>query len=401
MSYLCSFHIPKVGGTTFASHAQKSLGKGQFILHGPFSRVDRFMRNQAQIEELPDHETRAIRVVHGHGAGLALAEAIVGRTPEFMIILRHPYARFVSGFHHYNNERRNNGLATVSAETYFERRGRNFYARMMRRSFEPLISTGKELDLQTLMPVLRSVKYFLLTERLDSQLQQIAVRYGLNTGKIVAQRINKSKSAIAIDTSEFCKSNFVDEELYSAIATAAEQSNGSIENPFGYDPDPLKNYLDRIWSQQTAKSRLARAYDHLVSSSKKMFKLQSVHLKLMHGSTSHVVDKELLQERTTAAIVDWLPSLGRQEASAAHFWSGAMFMNERKLDAAEEYLRKAVDLNPKNDRALVVIARVLFARGKKAEAITFIDQAAAMRPERAITQKIRDSIVGLVKSPPI
>jgi tetratricopeptide (TPR) repeat protein len=393
-SYLCSFHIPKVGGTTFASHAQKSLGTDMFVLHGPFARVERFMRNQPQLEELPDEKRNAIRIVHGHGADLSLAETIVGRTPEFMIILRDPYARFVSGFHHYNREKRQNGLAAASEEKYFERRGVNYYAKTLRRNFAPLmLPIDNEFGIQALMPVLRSVKYFILTERLDSQLHEISVRYGLKTGKILPQRVNKEKSGLTIDAAAFKKRNAIDEELYSYLSGAAEQSGGSIENPFGYDPGPVKRHLESVWTQQTSNGKLLTAYDNLAAAASKTLKLQAVHLKLIHGSCDHVADKALLMGRISVALKDWIQNLDRQEAAAAHFWSGAMFAKERHFDAAEQYLRKAIELNPRNDNAMATLAKVLHAQGKRSEAKTFIERAISLRPDRPMTQNIRQLIM--------
>lgn len=391
-SYLCSFHIPKVGGTTFASHAQASLSTEAFFLHGPFSRVGRFMRNQPQLEELPAARRNAIELVHGHGADLALAEVMVGRLPEFMVIVRDPYARFVSGFHHYGKEKKKDGLSPLSEESYFKLRGSNFYAKTFARSFPALAPVRGDLNLQSLMPILRSIKYFILTEKLDQQLAEISRRYGLGGGKITPRRVNNAKTDLTIDRSEFNRRNDIDAAFYSALAEAAEQSGGAIENPWGYDPNPLRAHLEAVWSKQTAKARLSISYDQLVTGARKTLKLQAVHLKLTKGSTSHVSDKALLLERTSAALASWLPTLQQRELSVAEFWAGAMFMQEGELALAEEYLRKAIELNPSNSNALAHLAKLLNQRGRYSEAVNFVERAAAIAPERKLTRRLHEML---------
>jgi Tfp pilus assembly protein PilF len=70
-----------------------------------------------------------------------------------------------------------------------------------------------------------------------------------------------------------------------------------------------------------------------------------------------------------------------------------MFMKERKLDAAEQYLRKAIDLNAQNENALALLAKILLSRGKKNDAAIYIDRAVSIRPERPMTQKLRRAIM--------
>jgi tetratricopeptide (TPR) repeat protein len=391
-SYLCSFHIPKVGGTTFASHAGASLDADAFILHGPFSRVERFMHNQPQLEELPDAKRNAIQIAHGHGAGLALAEAMVGRLPEFMVVVRDPYERFVSGFHYHRSERKNNGLLEFSEDEYFERRGTNFYAKTLRRNFSALGPARGRISLQSLMPILRSVKYFILTERLNEQLAEISRRYGLRGGQIAAQRVNQRKSELAISREQFNERNAIDAEVYSVLASSAERSGGSIENPFGYDPAPLRRHLETVWSQRTSKERLSAGYDELVVAARKTFKLQALQLKLLSGSAEHVADKKLLLERADDALATWLPTLNPAERSAAEFWTGAMFMQDGRTGLAEDHFRKAVELNPRNDLALAHLAKVLEQRHDHVGAAERTEQAQVSRPERSVTQWLREAL---------
>jgi tetratricopeptide (TPR) repeat protein len=391
-AYLCSFHIPKVGGTTFASHARASLGDQAFLLHGPHARLQRFIHNQPQVEELSDADRAAIRVVHGHGADLSLAETMTGSTPELMIVLREPYARFVSGFHFTNDQRRNNALPALSLEEFFDDQGSNFYAKTLHQSFNGLIGKNDSLSIEALMPVLRSVKYFVLTERLDNQLPKICARYGIGAEDITPRRVNTRKTAVQLDTKSFYERNGVDQELYSILADVANRSDGLIQNPFGYDPGALKTYLQDAWPRRSVRSTLSNCYAQLVDAAKEALRLEALHLKLEHGSTTHVADRDLLLEHSTSAIRDWFGTLKRAEAAVAHTWSGTMFIRERNFGAAEKYLRKAIDLNPRNDQALAHLARLLLAKGSITEAADLVDQAASIRPERILTQKIRQAI---------
>jgi tetratricopeptide (TPR) repeat protein len=275
-----------------------------------------------------------------------------------MVIVRDPYERFVSGFHYHRNERKNNGLPQFSEEAYFERRGTNFYAKVLLRTFDALGPTRGKLTLQSLMPILRSVKYFILTERLNEQLAEISRRYGLRGGEIAAQRVNKTKSELAVSREQFNERNAIDAELYSVLGAAAERSGGSIENPFGYDPAALQRHLETVWSQRTPKDRLSAGYDELVTAARKTFKLQALHLKLTRGSAEHVADKELLLERADEALTAWLPALNAAERSAAEFWTGVMFMQDGQTGLAEDHLRKSVELNPNNDNALAQLAKI-------------------------------------------
>lgn len=399
--YLCSFHVPKTGGTTFLAHARNSLGDRKVLLHGPHSRMDRFMHDLPQFEELSDSQRESIKIVHGHGAGLAFAEAMRGRMPEFMVFFRDPYERFVSGFHHFNNEKRNSGLGSVSEEKYLNTHGDNFYARLFASHFGPLTpqvfagSPSKdEVTLEKVVPFMRCFKYILITENLDRQLPQLCRLYGFDSGAIEARRVNKSKSELAIGKDKFEQLNSVDTAIYSVLRDAAARSANSIENPFGFRPDALKDYLERVWSKQTAEERLATAYDNLVSASKRTLRLQAIHSKLMFGKASHVADRQLLLDRVNAVLPDWLQNLSNEKASVAHFWSGVVLMKERKLDAAEERFQAAIRLNPKNDNALAHLAKVLHRRGKRQDAAGYINQALALRPDRQSTQAIRKLVLG-------
>lgn len=394
--YLCSFHIPKTGGTTFAYHARKSLGDEEFFLHGPFARVERFLHNQPQFEELPDNKKEIIKIVHGHGAGLTFAESMSGRMPEFMVILRDPYERFVSGFHHFKNERRNAGLGAVSETRYLQSRGKNFYARALITNFGPLSPSEGEVSLDKLIPLIQSFKYILVTEHLNRQLQQVYKLYALEIDAIEAQRVNTSKSELATKRADFDKLNQVDTALYSILADAAARSDSAMENPFGYRPEVLRTYLTGAWSKQTQEDRLVAAYDDLINACKITLKLQALHSKLTDGTTSHVADKQLLLERVNAAMTDWLENLTDEKSSVAHFWSGIMFMKEGNLNVAEDYLQKAVRLNPQNDNALAHLAKVLHRRGKKGDAMDYINRAWAIRPDRPATQNIRKAIIGKI-----
>jgi tetratricopeptide (TPR) repeat protein len=373
--YLCSFHVPKTGGTTFAGHARASVRPEEFLVHGPFVRADRFLNNQPQIEELPDSERQRIRIVHGHGAGLALAADMRGRMPEFMMIVRDPYARFVSGFHHYNNERKDSGRDAISEEKY-RRRG-NYLARLLLKHFGQLAPSKGDIDIGNLMPILHSFKHILVTERLDRQLPELCTLYGLKSGTIKAQRINRSKYDLAIDREAFNRGNDVDLAIYSALAGAAGRSSTSIGNPFGYKPELMKDYLEEVWAKYTPASQLAAAYDELVEAGRKTFKLEAAFLKLTTGSTGHVADKDLLLERVSAALPQWIGGLSEKELSVAHFWSASMFMKERKLDAAEDYFRQALRLNPNHDNAHVQLAKLLYRRGRMREATMHFNRALA------------------------
>jgi tetratricopeptide (TPR) repeat protein len=390
--YLCSFHIPKTGGTTFAGHARRLLSPEEFVFHGPFARVDRFLNNQPQIEELPESETGKIKIVHGHGAGVGLAKTIRGRIPEFMVILRDPYARFVSGFHHFNNERTNSGRERIPEEKYFEKRSENFFARLLLKHFGELAPSTGKLSIDSLMPILQSYKYILLTEYLDLQLPEICKRYGLKSNAIEARRINKSKSDLAVDREDFDRRNDIDQTIYSTLAAAASHPGAPIDNPFGYRPDAVTDYLQKAWSSDEGESRLANAYDDLVEACRKTLKLQAAHLKLTSGTANHVADKEMLLDRVNAAMPDWLRGLGDKELSVAHFCSGSMFMKEGNLSAAEHYLQEAVRLNPENDNALAHLAKLLHKRGKKGAAASYLSRAFELRPERPITQALRKFI---------
>lgn len=393
-SYLCSFHIPKTGGTTFASHARKSLKQGEFLLHGPFSRLDRFFNNLPQVEELNESERSAIKVVHGHGADLTLAEAMVGRIPEFMVIMRNPYDRFVSGFNHYNSERTKSGLDRMAEDTYFKKRGTNFYAKTFYDRFGSVLSDRSRLSAQSVLPTLQCIKYFILTEHLDRQLHEICKLYGFDTGAIEARRINASKAPAATDIATFNADNDIDCEIYTALADAAARSNGLFENPFGYKPELVTSHLEQVWSHQTQAARLETAYSQLAEAAKKTFRLQALYLKLRAGRTNHVVDKPLLLNQTREAFTGWIDGLNNAELSVTNFWSGAMFAKERDFNSAENYLRESLRHNPKNENALTHIAKVLSRRGKKKEAVEFIKQALALNPGRKMTQVIGKLILG-------
>jgi tetratricopeptide (TPR) repeat protein len=386
--YLCSFHIPKTGGTTFASHARQSLGADEFVLHGPFARVDRFFNNQPQMEELSDSQKRHIRIVHGHGAGLALAEAMRGRAPEFMVIMREPFARFVSGFHHYNNERSSSGRELISEERYFEKRSQNFFARLLRKYFRQLAPPNGDLTIEGLMPVLQSFKYILVTEYLDQQLPQIFSHYGLKSTGIRAQRVNTSKSDLGVDPEAFDRLNAVDRLIYSTLVNAGG-SGATLENPFGYSPDRVQAYLESAWSAYTCEAQLVAAYDGLVDACKKTLKLQAAFFKLNSGATSHVSDRQLLLERVTAALSGWLQDLDKKDLSVANFWSGTVLVKEGDRGAAEEHFREAIRLNPRNDSALAHLAKLLHKKGNKTEASMLLGRASELRPERPMIQALR------------
>lgn len=392
-TYLCSFHIPKTGGTTFAYHAQKSMNAGAFLLHGPFSRADRLLGNIPQIEELSDGERGAIKIIHGHGANLRLAEAMTGRYPELMLILRNPYARFVSGYHHFNNERKDNALPIVTEEKYLQLRGGDFYAKLLLKHFEPLALAGHQLNMKNLLPILRSFKYFILTEHMDWQLKQISRIYGLNPGEIEARRINKTKANLTTETQAFDRWNEVDREIYLCLQDAAVRVGSTIENPFGYNPDILKSHLDNVWSKQTPDDRLSVAYDDLVDACKETLKLQAAFFKLSYGSTKHVYNPLLLREKINDHLNEWLAALPAEKVSVAHFWSGIMFMNEGDLKNAEDFFRESVRLNPKNDNSLARLAQILYRNGEKIEAVDYINRAMELRPERPINKIIYKAIV--------
>lgn len=385
--YLCSFHIPKTGGTTFASHARVSLRPEEFVVHGPFVRAERFLNNQPQIEELPEGERQQIRIVHGHGAGLALAAVMRGRMPEFMLIVRDPYARFVSGFHHYNNERKDSGREAISEEKY-RRRG-NYFGRLLVKHFGQLAPLKGDIDIGNLMPILHSFKYILVTERLDRQLPELCRLYGLKSGAIKAQRINRSKYDLAIDREAFDRRNDVDLAIYSTLADAAGRPGNAIGNPFGYKPELIEDYLEEAWARSTPASQLAAAYDELVEAGRKTFKLEAAFLKLTLGSASHVADKDLLLERVGAALPEWKDGLSERELSVAHFWSGSMFLKERKLDAAEDYFRQALRLNPSNDKAHVQLAKLLYRRGRMREATMHLNQALARYVRNVLSPRLQ------------
>lgn len=399
--YLCSFHVPKTGGTTFYGHARQSLGDKKVLLHGPHSRVDRFMHDLPQFEELPDGKKDSIKIVHGHGAGLGFADAMHGRMPEFMVFFRDPYERFVSGFHHFNSEKRISGLGNVSEEKYLSTHGDNFYAHLLVGHFgalsaqaDPGFSPDGPVALETVMPLLQSFKYILITENLDRQLRQVCRVYGFDSDAIEARRVNKFKSELATGKDAFDRLNKVDTAIYSVLKDAAERSEHSIENPFGYRPDVLRNYLEGVWSKQTPEDRMAAGYDDLVTASRKTLRLQAIHSKLTFGKASHVTDKQLLLDRVNAVLPDWLQNLSNEKASVAHFWSGVVLMRERKFEAAEERFQTAVRLNPQNDNALAHLAKVLHRRGKRQDAAGYLNQALALRPDRQSTQAIRKLVLG-------
>jgi Flp pilus assembly protein TadD len=110
-----------------------------------------------------------------------------------------------------------------------------------------------------------------------------------------------------------------------------------------------------------------------------------------------VTDKQLLLERVNAAMMGWLETLPDDKSSVAHLWSGIALMKEGNLTVAEDFLQKAVRLNPQNDNALAQLAKVLHRRGKKADAVEYINRAWAIRPDRPSTQAIRKAVMGKFK----
>lgn len=361
--YLCSFHVPKTGGTTFAFHARTSLPAGKFLQHGPFARVERFFAGQPQAEEMSERELAAVTVAHGHGADISLAEALRGRQPEFMVILRDPYARFVSGFNHANSVRRNSALSELPEESYLNSRGGNMYAKLLLSQFSPLAGPGKGVTLERLMPILKSFKYLLLTEHMDRQIPELSALYGLKQGQAEARRVNRDKKSVKTDRAEFAERNAVDIAVFEQLDEAAQRPGTSLGNPFGHDPSALHDYLENVWRQRTDEERLAIAYDDLVVACRKAGRLQAAHLKLVHGKSSHVREPDLLRRRIEEGLDTWLDGLSAEELSLAHFWSGMMFMNEANRSIAEDYFREAVRLNPDNDNALGRLARTLRTRG--------------------------------------
>ncbi|MEQ8267717.1 MAG: sulfotransferase family 2 domain-containing protein [Parvibaculum sp.] len=393
-SYLCSFHVPKTGGTTFAHHARTSLEKGQFLQHGPFARSDRFFAGQPQVEELRDKNLARMLVAHGHGADISLAEALRNRTPEFMVILRNPYTRFVSGFHHANSERRNSALPPLTEQSYLGSRGGNIYAKMLLRQFQPLAGPGKGLMMSRVLPILKSFKYLLLTEHMDKQLPELSGLYGLNTGEVEAKRVNPDKTALETDREAFGERNAIDGEIYAALSESAQRPGSSLGNPFGYDPSALEAHLQTVWETRSSAERLERAYDDFIEACRKTGKLQAAYLKLVHGSSGHVSEPDMLRQRLEAALNDWLSMLLPEELSAAHFWSGMMFLNEGSMAVAEDYFREAVRLNPANDNALARLAQTLHARGVSGEARGFMERAMTLRPDRSVNQSIAKIVLG-------
>jgi tetratricopeptide (TPR) repeat protein len=392
-SYLCSFHVPKTGGTTFAAHARKGLGQDEFLLHGPFARVDRFFNDKPQLEELSDRQRSSLKVIHGHGASLAVAQAMVGRQPEFMVILRNPYERFVSGFHHFNKEHRDAALGTVSEERYLRSRGDNFYARTLASHFEGVSEPSEKLTLDVVAPILQLFKYILLTEQLTEQLPLVCSRYSLPTHDIEAKRVNKAKGELAISREDFRKENEIDFEIFDALAKTKTSDVQNLTNPFGYSPKLLDARLEKLWSDADESQQTTRAYDALVSSCRKTFRLQAAALKLQMGRIKHVKAASLLRERIEAVLPAWLSSLEHDESSTAHFWSGVMFIKERRWDEAQQYLETAVSLNSRNDNAWAHLAKVLHRKGRTQDAIKCIDEATAIRPDRPATKAIRDTVL--------
>jgi tetratricopeptide (TPR) repeat protein len=384
-AYLCSFHIPKTGGTTFAHHVQSSLAPDEFFLHGPFARAERFMRDQPQLEETSAAETDAIRVVHGHGAGLEVAASLQGRFPEYLVILRDPFQRFVSGFNHFNGERRNNAQEPVSAQDYLETRGTNFYSKLLFQYFRPLAGPGKGQTMERILPILQSFKYFVVTEHINDQVPVLCELLQLPPQSVETRRVNSNKVDALVDKGAFDAVNQLDNAIYRQLLARGP----SLANPFGYNPQVLRDYLQRAWQEASAGQRLRATYKDLVLSLEKSFKLHAAHEKLASQPNPHVKDVALLTQLVSDRVQQWLGGLDPAALSMAYFWTGVMYMNAQSDTSAEKYFRESIKLNPKNDNSLARLAQLLFARKVFPEAQELIGRAMALRPDRQTNQKIQ------------
>lgn len=388
-AYLCSFHIPKTGGTTFAHHIRTSLSPEEFFLHGPFARAERFMQGRPQLEETSPEERSRIRAVHGHGAGLEVAETMPGRFPEYMVILRDPFERFVSGYNHFNGERRNNAQPPVSAESYLDSRGSNFYSKLLFRHFRPLAGRGKAMTFERLLPILKSFKYFVVTEHINDQVPALCDQLKLPPQTVETRRVNANKVDALVDKEVFRQLNELDNRVYRQIV----DRGASLENPFGYQPELLHGYLKAAWEATSQEQRLHHAYVDLVASLQKSLKLHAAQQKLANRQNPHVRDIPVLTALVAESIEPWLASLDKATLSMAYFWTGIMYLDLSTETQAEKYFRESVALNPENDNSLARLAQVLAARGKLAEATPLIEKAMALRPDRQINQKIRETIL--------
>lgn len=388
-AYLCSFHIPKTGGTTFAHHIRTSLAPDEFFLHGPAARAERFMQDRPQLEEASPQERSRIRAVHGHGAGIEVAVTMPGRFPEYMVILREPYARFVSGFNHFNGERRNNALPPVTAERYLDSHGSDVYSTLLFRHFKPLAGRGKGMTFERLLPILKSFKYFVVTEHIDDQVPALCEQLKLPPQKVETRRVNANKVDALIDMERFRRLNELDNLVYKQIAARG----ASLANPFGYEPDILRNYLRTAWEATSPEQRLLGAYEDLVLSLKKSLKLHAAHEKLASRPNPHVQDIPALTALVAESVQPWVASINPAALSMAYFWTGIMYMDSAQQPRAEKFFRESIALNPENDNSLARLAQVLAGRQEIAEASRLIEKAVALRPDRQINQKIRETIL--------
>ncbi len=152
-----------------------------------------------------------------------------------------------------------------------------------------------------------------------------------------------------------------------AFAAAASEYVAALQ--FNADRPEARADLGRFYRRQGKTAEAEREY--LAALALGFTIGPRIDLADLYRETGRDGDAEALLRRTIAEAPD---------AAAAHHALGLVLIRMKRYAEASDFLRRAAELDPTRPRYAFVYATALDALGRKAEALTVLEKAAAVRP---------------------
>lgn len=370
-------HAAKTGGTSIWGHASHHLGAQQVVNYGPAGMRLRLMSNLPMFEEMTPAQRGSLRLIFGHGVGEQCLAALPHPDVALFCVSRDPYRRALSQFKHRVRTGTLQAGAGSSFAEFLTSLPSNPFATQLVTRFPSLAGRGDLLE--QAHRVLQTFRFVLATEDLDAQ---AAVLYRVLGVPTTMERLRVYPETVDVGTisaEEVRAAHPVDTALNRAIAGHRVQDGDVAVNPFGYSASAARDAIEALQATHDEARLRATAGAHVVTALIGSNSLLAAKAHVSHSGRTGAIAEAVL------AAPD-VKIRAAAPASMAMFRRAQVFLDLGRQAEAEADLREALRLQPSNAEAALALGEMLLARAAAAEAVPFMQVAAAGMPWSAAAQ---------------
>ena len=254
-------HIPKTAGSALYFAYRLKNGANHHLHVGPFSRIDRFVNRQPQIEELEDFDS--LQLFLGHYVTSDHVALFRDRSPRLATTVRSPFA-LVKSHVNYREFMKAPHQAPTDPREYCGPKHANFMARFLIEHFSSLSPYGEELSERNIRMILSCFHYIAICGRPET-LQPLL--HSLDIEGPHPRRNSRPHSLeMNFTEAEFRAVNPLDYFLFEAVDRQMPVDGHAGEAIFGSaGRNQMRQFLAENSSRDNRRSMISSCYHTLVS----------------------------------------------------------------------------------------------------------------------------------------